>query len=907
MQRGGLIGDDEAQKLSALAHDLVREREGLEPGRRLGEFRLLRELGRGGMGIVFEAVQEPLERHVALKVLSGGATLDERLVRRFLAEAKAAASLEHPHLVRVLTSGRSEGVLYHAMELIEGGSVEDEIRSGPLEVDRALQLTIETARALHHVHEAGLIHRDVKPGNILIDRKGRGRLTDFGLVLDLGNAERTTLTHQLLGTPAYMAPEQVRGGETDIRTDIHGLGATLQAMLTGRPPVRGEHAGEVLARLLEDRRETLGRLRPELPAELIATCESTQARNPAVRPASALALAERLESLRDGKSIDLSGSGRPPARRRWLALGLLAMGLVVAGMVATDRLPSSEDAPSPGLPVPEAHWVRRADWFELAVDTPHPKRLVRLSGDGEWLGWSHRPQESDAHVVMVENRHAGGRMQLPISSGIAFHPDGQELVTAARPSFHRHRMEALRRDDLTPTLADWPRPSHLVLQAWSPDGGRLAMTSGAQGTIFSARPRTAAIFDIETHDYVWLPVDDVSELAWSPSGNRLVFRRQERLHTDLWTVSPDGSATRRLTDDDAIETSPQWLSPGDRILYGREHAGRAQLWSRPVDPETGEPRGPGEALVHLPVLRGISLSVGDEERLAALTPYTSSRIAYRLQLDVTGTEVLDVSAPQPLTVSVDELSISPSGEVLALVLENGTLGLQRFSSDGPAEWSLLDEELTSVRRVAWCPTGGRLSMITETRASEDDATTESALWWSNSTGDELHRLVTGSRLNGPCWSPDGRRIAVVVDDELQLVDVVTGDIQRQRLDRPFHPSSWSPEGDRLAGWNEEGLLVHDLRIGTSGSVLAPGTNPTWLPDGRRLLHVRDGAVHVLLTDTGESGLLFAPQPAMVTSSLSLTTEGTVVHCILEVLSEQVWLLDLEAVLADDDRGTSVRG
>ena len=190
---------EEARALEAsLAPDLPGES-------RLGEFRLVREIGRGGMGIVYEAEQEPLGRRVALKVLPAGAALDERLSIRFLKEARAAARLDHPGIVHVFTSGRAQGVLYFAMELIEGRSLAELVAGGPMKPDAAARIAAEVARALDHAHRSGLVHRDVKPENILLGPDGRARITDFGLVHE-ASAASFTLSHHVLGTPAFIAP-----------------------------------------------------------------------------------------------------------------------------------------------------------------------------------------------------------------------------------------------------------------------------------------------------------------------------------------------------------------------------------------------------------------------------------------------------------------------------------------------------------------------------------------------------------------------------------------------------------------------------------------------------------------------------------------------------------------------------
>ena len=259
-------GDEVAAEACSLDRALAPE---IPAAGRLGEFRLIREIGRGGMGIVYEAEQQSLERRVALKILPAGGALDERLVIRFLREARTAARLRHPGIVQIITSGSAEGLLYFAMELVEGHPLDDVIASGPLSPERAATIAAEVADALAHAHEAGLVHRDVKPGNLLIDETGRVKITDFGLVQE-STGPRATLSQHVLGTPSYMSPEQASGERVDPRSDIYGLGAVLYAMLAGRPPYEGQVPAVVLGRLVSGPPPSLESARRDIPSDLVS-------------------------------------------------------------------------------------------------------------------------------------------------------------------------------------------------------------------------------------------------------------------------------------------------------------------------------------------------------------------------------------------------------------------------------------------------------------------------------------------------------------------------------------------------------------------------------------------------------------------------------------------------------------
>src|SRR5947207_14642861 len=199
----------------------------------LGDYELLGEVGRGGQGVVFRARQKSLNRTVALKVINLGQWASKAHVKRFRREAEAAASLDHPCIVPIYEVGERDGSCYFSMKFVEGGQLDEVSRRRPMSIRHAAELIAKVARTVHYAHEHGILHRDIKPGNILLDDKGEPHLTDFGLAR-LGGTESTiTRTLELLGTPSYMAPEQAAGNNTQLTsaTDVYGLGAVLYRLL----------------------------------------------------------------------------------------------------------------------------------------------------------------------------------------------------------------------------------------------------------------------------------------------------------------------------------------------------------------------------------------------------------------------------------------------------------------------------------------------------------------------------------------------------------------------------------------------------------------------------------------------------------------------------------------------------
>src|SRR4030095_12147771 len=266
----------------------------------LGEFggyELLEEIGRGGQGVVFRARQKGLNRTVALKVISLGQWASKAHLTRFRREAEAAASLDHPGIVPIYEVGERDGSCYFSMKFVEGGQLDEVVRRTPMSIRQAAELIAKVARTVHYAHEHGILHRDIKPGNILLDEKGEPHLTDFGLARLIESESSVTRTMEVLGTPSYMAPEQAMGNNTAVSsaTDVYGLGAVLYQLLTGHPPFAGGTTYETIKLVLDSEPRQPRLLNPKIDRDLSTICLKCLEKDPKRRYSSALALAKDLE------------------------------------------------------------------------------------------------------------------------------------------------------------------------------------------------------------------------------------------------------------------------------------------------------------------------------------------------------------------------------------------------------------------------------------------------------------------------------------------------------------------------------------------------------------------------------------------------------------------------------------
>ena len=285
-----------------------------------GDYELQGEIGRGGQGVVYRARQKSLNRTVALKIIVLGHWATARHLKRFRLEAEAAASLNHPSIVPIHEIGERDGCCYFSMNLIEGGQLDEVVRREAISIRRAAELIAKLARTVHYAHEHGILHRDIKPGNILLDKEGEPHLTDFGLARLVETESTVTRTTEVLGTPSYMAPEQASGNNVALTsaTDIYGLGAVLYHLLTSCPPFAGGTTYETVRLVLETDPRQPRLLNPKVDRDLSTICLKCLQKDPKRRYASALALAEDLERWLKHEPIHARRTGLFARGKKWV-------------------------------------------------------------------------------------------------------------------------------------------------------------------------------------------------------------------------------------------------------------------------------------------------------------------------------------------------------------------------------------------------------------------------------------------------------------------------------------------------------------------------------------------------------------------------------------------------------------
>ncbi len=550
------------------------------PARYFGDYELLREAGRGGMGIVYEARQFGTKRLVALKLLSAGALATREAVNRFQTEAEAAARLEHAHIVPIYESGVHDGQHFLVMRFLPAATLAQKAAKGPLPPRRAAELVRIVAAAVQYAHQHGVLHRDLKPGNILLDAAGEPHVTDFGLARLAETDKGLTLPSSVLGTAAYMAPEQASGGASAITTsaDIYGLGAVLYELLAGKPPFEGANFYETVRQIVEEQPvpPSLARLRVEsgvrpaattaeaaksacsrgqrsrqlsIPADLETICLKCLEKDPARRYATAQNLADDLDRFLRGEPVLARPIGATARAWRWccrkpviagLILGLnMALGLGLAGVLwQWRRAANGEIRARQNQYVSDMNRAKQA-WEEgnlkLAQDLLRahiPKPGERDLGGFEWRYLWNLCQDESLHVIPSDAAdRIRGLIGSPKHEFIAAY--GPRSIRLLEPSTGRE----LRR-------LSYPGPQ---TTATSP----LVAVASAATNILAAHcgQGKAAVWDLTSQSPPLIFqafTNELGTLALSPDGHFLaVGERSPHSHTlAVWDISSPGNLSQ---------------------------------------------------------------------------------------------------------------------------------------------------------------------------------------------------------------------------------------------------------------------------------------------------------------------------------------------------------------------------
>ncbi len=810
----------------------------LAAGTILGQYEIRSPLGAGAMGEVYRAHDTLLDREVAIKVLPDFVFTNPDRLARFEQEAKAAAALNHPNIVAVYQFGAYKDSPYLVTELLEGETLRDRLRHGPLPLRKTVDYGIQIADGLAAAHKKGIVHRDLKPENLFLVKDGRVKILDFGVAKILqsddedapgvDSAHLPTLGTKpgvVLGTWGYMSPEQVRGQVVDQRSDIFALGAILHEMVTGKHTFGRPTSADTISAILHDEPPAISLTVPRMPLGLQRVIDRCLEKNADQRFQSASDLAFALEALSDTALTSTPRRVHAKAQRARKLTALVAAAVAVLAAVFTLGYWLARPASGP----------KASNYVQLTHDG-QPKGLIGTNGSRLYLGLGTFPFQGGAEMST-----SGGEPRklaiLPSANMIplSMSPDGESLLVV-----DGHGMPPTGPLWSVPVVGGSPRRLGDIEGydgAWSPNGKFLAYCNGSE--VFVAKPdgtESRKLIALKDPFFIFAPV-------WSPDSTHLRFDGQEGLNglTFLWEVSVDGTALHRvlpgLNSAPNSECCGKWTADGKYYVF----VSRRQVWA-----------------------------------LREKNGFLNSEAPKPIQLTFSP---LSLSTPQPST----------DGQKLFVVGRTFRGELVRYDSKSGQFVPFLGG--ISAEYVAFSKDGQWVAYV---------AFPEGTLWRSKEDGSERLQLTyPPAYVVNPRWSPDGRRIVfyeTFANKPSRIYEVsVEGGSPRQLM--PDNPDpqadpNWSPDGSRIVFGGNSADPASSIRIvdlATHQISILPGSqgmfSPRWSPDGRYIPAVSADSKKLLLFDfqtqkwtelaTGNMGWISWTKDGQYLQILDGTGTGTV--------------------------------
>ena len=760
------------------------------------------------MGEVYRARDSRLGREVAIKILPQLVCSEPDRLARFETEAKAAAALNHPNILSVYQMGTHDGVPYLVSELLEGKTLGEMLRSGPLPLRQAIQFGIQIARGLAAAHEKGIVHRDLKPDNLFATKDGRIKILDFGLAKVTPAAPSTgtlgstvTRVGMAVGTMGYMAPEQVRGQPADHRADIFAFGAVLYEMVMGKRSFQRPTEADTISAILHEEPVSVSQLSPDIPLAIDRIIQRCLEKNPEQRFQSASDLAFALEALSDPGISAASGAGPPiatsamkdKASRLKSLRPAVAIGVVLAvGITAYFLL---RPAPAP----------RVANYVQLTHDG-QPKSIIGTEGARLYLGMSVGSSASFSLDSLAEMPINGGepkKIDTKSSSNMVpvdLSPDGSELLfvdgQGAPPrgplrTFPILGGSARRIGDFIAETA-----------AWSPDGSRIAYTN--LGDLFVARA------DGTDPRKLLAVKGDIRNVTWSPDSRELRFDSSETAGTVgqqlEWSVSADGRGLHQLLagwHNPPDECCGRWTADGKYFVFQSQ----GQIWALP---RSGGPFGQTPepvALTSSPLTLSSPLPSKDGKRLLVIgRNYRGELMRY----DAKSRQF------QPFLggISAEYVAFSKDAQWIAYVsFRDGILwrsridGSDRLQLTYPPMYPLLPR---------WSPDGKQILFFHFATRADQSA----RMYVIAAEGGSPREVLPDDRSQqlDPNWSPDGTKIVFAGESNdpasvIRILDLSRGTLSTLPASDGVFSPRWSPDNRYIAGLSADSksLLLFDLQ------------------------------------------------------------------------------------------------
>jgi serine/threonine protein kinase len=887
-------------------------------GQKIGTYKIERQIGAGGMGEIYLAQDEKLRRQVALKILPAEYTSNDERVNRFELEARAISALNHPNIVTIYDVGNADGINFIATEYVEGKTLR-ELIGGNLKLKDILDVILQICDALAAAHSHGIIHRDIKPENIMLRPDGYVKILDFGLAklteIDSNTLRKSNATAKgvIIGTPAYMSPEQVADENVDDRTDLWSIGVVLYELLTNVNPFKKENRQATFQAILSGVPPLASSLNAEVSPELDQIVLRALEKDADLSYQTASDLRADLKRIKrefDSSPSTRSGKiltkGRSDAKTRRIVLIFASAFLLLAltgGWLFFFRSKTDQnqvaDLPPDwnGATVTQITTQPGAEFFPSLA--PDGKSLIYASRErGNWdIYW----RRSDGKNVVNLTEDSDENDTQP-----AFSPDGNSIA-------FRSEREPRGVYLMEPTGEN---PRHLsdvgYNPAWSPDGKELVVSSDRFSEPQTRRliPSPLWIINVATGVRRQLFAGDAVQPSWSPGGGRIAFWA---LHAgsgrrDIWTITTNGAAPVQVTNDEALDWNPIWSPDGKFLYFASNRGGSMNFWRVPIDQTSGKLLGEAEA-VTTPSTYSQHLNFSQNGKLMAYVQKSETVNLYQRDWDAAQEKI--VGKEKAITQGgrfISSPDLSPDGvwfvyssqgekqEDLFLLGKDGTT--RQLTNDGFND-----------RAPRWSPDGNRIAFYSD-RSGRFEA------WLINADGEGLHQITytAGQPVIYPLWSPDGSRILFKQREEMPfIVDVNKNWHEQTPQQLPklagatatmnFWVSSWSPDGGKLLGtWTDRAtgrVSIYFYDFGTQQYTELTDRNEfresfgtMRFVDNQRIFYKQNNVIYLLDGETKKSKEIFRSEDEAI-NNYSIAPDNSTFYYTLSKIEANIWLLAIE--------------
>jgi eukaryotic-like serine/threonine-protein kinase len=875
-----------------------------------GHYKIISLLGAGGMGEVYLAEDSRLGRKVALKFLPAHFTKDTERVQRFKREARAASALNHPNILTIYEIGQEQEHYFIATEFIEGHTIHHYVNSSKMRMRQAVDVAMQIAGALSAAHTAGIIHRDIKPHNIMLRNDGYVKVLDFGLakLTERGAVDtfQTMLSARtdpgrVMGTISYMSPEQALGQEVDPRTDIFSLGVVLYEMLTGSAPFKGNSAAAVFDEILNKKPDPIGTSNAEISLEFERIINRALEKDREVRYQTASDMHAELKLLQRNLDSGVTNSASSPnviAQSMWLlrrgvwskaALGavLLAVVALAAWFLAT-RLKAT----------PPTNW---ADARTIKItDLAGTEMFPSLAPDGKSLIYVSRISGN----YDIYSKRIGAKKADNLTEGNqeedtqpAFSADGKRIA-------FRSSRDGGGIFIMTETGES---PQKLVgfgfNPAWSPDSKEIvcAESSVESSNRLSSKSKMW-IVNTTTGESRVLTESDAVQPSWSPNNKRIAYWGvHEGSQRDIWTISTKGGDPVAVTNSADVDFNPVWSPDGRYLYFISNRKGTYSLWRVEIDEASGKVLGEPE-LVPLPSVRSCHMSFSMNGKQLVFVQITPNQNAQRFAFDPVAEKIIGPSvAVTNGSTTINAPAISPDGS--QLVYTGSSIDIELFVLKiGSFLPNRITENMGNNLIPRWSPDGKQIAAYSNQNGAHQ-------IYIMNSDGSGRQQITEAGGRGAvyPIWSPVDKRMAYSLFGGKTYIMDLSKPFNEQTLhETPFFPNSsdhfvawdWSPDGKYLSGVRGDaegtghGIYLYSLETGEYEKISDFGRRPVWLNDNRRLLFTTEEKLYIVHRDSKKTTELFSNTPFTL-SGVSITKDNRTFYLASAIVEADVWLLTLE--------------